>query len=197
MQLTWRELAPIPDNPLTVWTSLTEGEAAELRRLAPGRRVIEVGAGFGFSTVLLAAVAEHVWSVDYHLVPPDRGYYGFEQDEDMARYAAGTLATIETNLASLGLTDRVSICRENSQQFLADGSAHGITGANFAFIDGDHIQAAAAADLANCERILGPGGTIAAHDYDEAGNPGVRLAIDEWRGDRPMRLVDTLAIINL
>ena len=45
---------------------LTDVEAAELRRLAAGKTVLELGAWKGRSTVVLAGVAAHVVSVDRH-----------------------------------------------------------------------------------------------------------------------------------
>lgn len=45
---------------------LTEREAAELRRLAQDRTVLELGAWKGRSTVVLAEVARYVVSVDRH-----------------------------------------------------------------------------------------------------------------------------------
>lgn len=45
---------------------LTDPEADELRRLAEGRTVLELGAWKGRSTVVLAEVAKYVVSVDRH-----------------------------------------------------------------------------------------------------------------------------------
>lgn len=52
---------------------LTEEEAGELRRLAKGKTVLELGAWKGRSTVVLAEVAYFVISVDRHLGIPDHG----------------------------------------------------------------------------------------------------------------------------
>ncbi len=196
MLLEWRDRPPIPERPdLLIWTSLTEREASLLRDLAVERRVIEVGAAFGFSTLLLASVAVRVWSIDPHNAPPaTRGNYNFERQEDMDRYAAGTLPILTANLASAKLEDRVHVIRELSQRYLPTFAAKE---ADFAFIDGDHGLAAATEDLHQCERIIGKGGMIAVHDYQEALNPEVKPAVDGWLAGRPMQLVDTLAVVQI
>lgn len=201
IHLTWREQAPVEGSDLTVWTSLLPEEAGELRRVARGKRVLEIGAGFGFSTLVLASVAEHVWSIDPHNVIPRPGYYGFERDPAaLERYRAGTLATLERNLERLGLSNRVSIRRALST-LLASGKVLAEelepVGIDIAFIDGDHSYDAACDDLENCERILGEHGTILVHDYLEAGNPDVKQAVDDWLAGQTIRLVGTMAVIEL
>ena len=52
---------------------LTPAEADELRRLAAGRTVLELGAWKGRSTVVLAEVASYVVSVDRHRGIPGHG----------------------------------------------------------------------------------------------------------------------------
>lgn len=201
IHLTWGEQAPVEGSDLTVWTSLLPEEAGELRRVARGKRVLEIGAGFGFSTLVLASVAEHVWSIDPHNVIPRPGYYGFECDPAaVERYRAGTLATLERNLGRLGLSNRVSIRRALST-LLAPGKVLAEelepVGIDIAFIDGDHSYDAVCDDLENCERILGEHGTILAHDYLEAGNPDVKQAVDDWLAGQTIRLVGTMAVIEL
>lgn len=201
LALGWRDIAPIPARPeLQLWSSLTEAEAEALRQLAAGRSAIEIGAGFGFSTLAMAAVAERVWSVDPHDKPPSRGYFGLVAKEAMDRYALGTLAILCATLDATGLREKVAIHRGLSQVLLApDGPLEAsLAGkADMAFIDGDHRYEAAIADLENCERLLTRPALVAVHDYGEANNPEVAPAVDDWREGRPMRLVDTLAVIEL
>lgn len=52
---------------------LMDDEARELRRLAEGRTVLELGAWKGRSTVVLAEVAHYVVSVDRHEGIPEVG----------------------------------------------------------------------------------------------------------------------------
>ena len=192
MFLPWRDMAPLPAFPeLRVWTSLTERETETLRALAAGKQVIEVGAAFGFSTLVLASVAEHVWSIDPHTAGVSSGNFDLRNSVDMDRLSAGTLATLQANLVTTGLMGRVTICRELSQDYLAEelpGTA------NFAFIDGDHSFAACALDLRNCDRIM-ESGVICVHDYACEDCPGVREAVDEWGGQHD--LVDSMAVITL
>src|SRR5258707_44930 len=65
MQLAWRPVS-IGDGP-PISTSLTANEAAELRRLARDAQVLEVGSAYGYSTIVMAQVAEHVTAIDWHV----------------------------------------------------------------------------------------------------------------------------------
>jgi predicted O-methyltransferase YrrM len=197
--LEWSEKPPVPAKPdITSWTSITAKEAAELRKLARNREVLEIGSGFGFSTAVLASVANHVLSVDPHQVPP--GYGNFFDGPPSPKYQS-TYPAVKELLSELGLTDKVDTVFEPSQVLLAEGHvlAEGLGGKlTMAFIDGDHSYDAALADLTNCARILGPGGIIACHDYGEesgAATVDVPRAVDEWRQGRAFRLVDTLAVL--
>ena len=189
MRLYWHDMAPLPDRPdITVWGGITEDEAAELRRHATGKRCLEIGSAFGFSTLTLASVAEHVWAIDPHTATVTPGNFDLHEQADMDRLSAGTLATLTANLAATGLTDRVTICQERSQDYLARESPD----VEFAFIDGDHTKDGCLTDLRNCARIM-ESGVICVHDY--ACEPGVREAVDEWGGQH--ETVDSMAIITL
>lgn len=195
MRLLWTEKPPVPIHfTITTWTSVTETERDALRELARGREVLEIGSAFGFSTAAMASVAQHVWAVDPHTAEAGYGFTppvpGFE----------GSYPAFERLLSRLDLTCRVDTCFDYSHHCLERGSPlsqHLAGRVSMAFIDANHSFGACSADLTNCERILGPGGVIACHDYGEDTNPEVALAVDAWRQDRPMRLVDTLAIIEL
>lgn len=192
MFLPWRDMAPLPDFPeLRVWTSLTEAETETLRTLAAGKQVIEIGAAFGFSTLVLASVAEHVWSIDPHTANVGGGNFTVTDPRDVERLGAGTLAILQANLVTTGLTGRVTICRELSQDYLAEELPGTAT---FAFIDGDHSFAACASDLRNCDRIM-ESGVICVHDYACEDCPGVRQAVDDWGGQHD--LIDSMAVITL
>lgn len=193
MILPWRDQAPIASIPdLHVWTSLTERESVTLRNLATGCRCVEIGAAFGYSTLLLASVAESVYSIDPHCVPTGKVSFGFLEDADIERYRIGTLATMQLNLSRTGLASRVTIVQGYSQTVLAGGLPFV---SDFAFIDGDHGRDACLADLRNCERLMVGGGTICVHDYAEDSCPGVREAVDMWGGQR--EVIDSMAVIRL
>jgi predicted O-methyltransferase YrrM len=118
--------------------------------------------------------------------------FGFRHVADVERYKAGTLATVMTNLATVDLTDRVTIVQGYSQTALAGGMPFI---PNFAFIDGDHARDACYTDLRNCERLMEGGGVICVHDYDEDTCPGVREAVNMWGGQRDV--IDSMAVIRL
>ena len=189
MRLYWHDMAPIPALPeLLVWGGITEDEAAALRGYAAGKRVLEIGSAFGFSTLALASVAEHVWAIDPHSAAVIRGNFDLWEEHDIARLQAGSLAFLTSNLAIAGLTDRVTICRERSQDYLARETPD----VSFAFIDGDNTFDGCMTDLRNCARIMETG-VICVHDYEC--ESGVREAVDHWGGQHD--LVDSMAIITL
>jgi cephalosporin hydroxylase len=197
IRLGWREQ---PVAGVEIWSSLLDEESAKLRELAKGKRILEIGAAFGFSTSTLASVAKHVWSCDPHNIVPSWGLFGIETADVMGKYRAGTLPVLQENLTNAGLEDKVTICIGYSQELLARDAplAKELQGKiDLAFIDGDHGVDACLADLENCARILASRGILAVHDYDEFNNPGVKVAVDEWRKVLPLEVVGTLAVIRL
>lgn len=148
MHLPWRDVAPGPGP--AVSTSVTEAEAATLRGLAAGRRVLETGSAYGFSAVTMAlAGAEHVTAVDPHTWIP------------------GSYEQMMANLGFYGVAERVTVVREPSQVALprlaAQGAAFGLV-----FVDGDHSAAAARHDIEWGLKLLEPGGVLAIHDAGES-----------------------------
>src|SRR5260370_33172975 len=92
----------MPVFPADIATAVTRNEATELARLAAGKTVLEMGAYHGFSTIVLASVAELVYSVDWH-----------QGDE----HAGGgdTWEIFTANLAKYGVADRARISRGRLQ----------------------------------------------------------------------------------
>jgi predicted O-methyltransferase YrrM len=171
MQLPWRDLAPGDGPPIP--TSITERETARLRELATGRRVLEVGSAYGYSTVVLALVAPHVTAVDPHQWLTSR-------------------PALEANLAVYGIAGRVDVLADASGAILPALADHGER-FDLVFIDGDHAEAAVIHDVTWARKLLAPGGVLACHDYDEVTCPGVRTALDRLMGG-PGELTDTLAV---
>ena len=169
MKLPWR----IPTYGPVIETSLTEREATELRGLAilHGLRVLEIGAAFGYSTVLMGQVSEQIDSVDPH-------------------QAHWSLVTIRANLRKYGLEERVTLHVGASQEILPQLEC----GYNFAFVDGDHTAAGVAYDLAQVQRLVA-GGVVAFHDWDESSCPDVRTVLEAWRS--PDYVIDTLAVYEM
>ncbi len=182
MRLTWRDVEVEPGLP-PIFTSLTAAEAAELALLAKGRRVLEIGSAFGYSTVIMGlAGAEDVWSVD-----PHTGH--------------DSLAAFCANVERFGLKGRVKVCVGTSQgaaELRENGGGPAVPHRYFGlvFVDGGHELADVRHDRDWAMELVVPfGGVIAFHDYDEETCPGIKPALDEW----PLKmshLVDTLAVYS-
>jgi len=59
---------------------------------------------------------------------------------------------------------------------------------DFVYIDGDHSYESVKNDIRIAELITKPGGVIGGHDYYEASNFGVKMAVDEFCVDKPREL---------
>lgn len=188
MRLVWRDVEVLPDHP-PIFTSLTAAETAELQRLVggvPELRVLEIGAAYGYSTVVLGlAGAEEVYSVDPH-------------------ETHASLPELTANVKRFGLEGRVMVCIGTSQaaRELRNEKGRRVIPERYfgmVFIDGDHTREGVRHDLLWARRLVKPfGSVIACHDYGESTCPGVKEAIDEmtleWRA--PSYFVDTLAVYS-
>jgi len=172
ISLTWRPVAPHTGGP-AISTSLTAAEAARLGELAKGRKVLEVGAAYGYSTVVLASSAASLVSVDPHV---------WLQSEPALR----------ANLDAYGVTAKVDVRVGASEDVLpalaAQGRRFGLI-----WVDGDHRRPAIERDVALSVPLLTKTGVLACHDFGEATCPDVREVLRERFGE-PHELVDTLAI---
>jgi len=147
---------------------LTDIEAAELRRLAKDRSVLELGAWKGRSTVVLAESAEYVVSVDRH--GGIRGHGGdslpdYLENVRHIRNVAIVVAHFDEIAPRLGEFDMV-------------------------YIDGDHDADAVAADTLLIPDLLSPGGVVAYHDWDIA---EVQDTVVETVGRQPDGVVGSVA----
>ncbi len=189
MRLVWRDVEIAPGKS-PIFTSLTERETTELQRLAPARRVLEIGTAFGYGTVVMGlAGAEDVWSIDPHVTHD-------------------SLQACCSNIEQFGLRGRVKVCVGTSRDFAAKTYSGPHIGAGpsvphryfgMVFIDGDHTAEGVRHDLLWARQLVKPfGAVIACHDYDEDTCPGVKQAIDamtaEWRA--PSYIIDTLAVYS-
>ena len=160
----------------TILTAITDTESARLRELAAGKRVLEVGSQYGYSTVLLAAVAERVHAVDWH-----RG--------DAIVGHKATLPVLWGNLWSFGMLDKVVLHVGHSERvlpLLVPGSF------GFAFHDAYHSAEAVRADVAMILPLLAPGALLAFHDY---GRYGVTEAVDGL-GFPIVSLTESLVVVQ-
>ena len=148
---------------------LTPVEADELRKLADGKTVLELGAWKGRSTVVLAETARVVMSVDNHGGIPTMPDIDDSLDDYLATVrdlpnVVIVIADFQTVVPHLGTFDLV-------------------------FVDGTHDDEPVARD-ANLALTVDPT-VIAFHDWDiRAVSATVSLAYHR----KPTRIVDSLAI---
>ena len=150
--------------PTSIVTAVTVEEATELARIATGKTVLELGAYHGFSTIVLASVAERVISVDWH-----------QGDDHAGR--GDTWDLFINNLRQYGVADKVTVCRGRFEDEVPRLVDQGFT-ADGAFIDGMHDLASVERDLKLALMLVKPGGFIALHDYGrctENGYPGFEV----------------------
>lgn len=192
------DCAQNPPLPVDIPTAVTEAEALKLAELAQGKRVLEMGAHLGFSTVVLARAAKELHSVDWH-----RGEL-FAGDGD-------SLAKFRENLRSHGVEDRVIV---HIGRFDAVLPTLPPCSFDLIFIDGNHSYESVHQDISLALPLLASGGVLALHDYGREFQPGFRegdwggfkaedfgvtVAVEEYREmlQLEQEFVDTLAILRL
>lgn len=142
-------------------SAVTLPESLALIKLAAKKNVLECGAHYGYSTVLLASVSAHVTSVDWH-----RG-------DDHAGHC-DSLGIYQGNLKRYGVEDKVTTYVGRFEDQLPQLAADGLK-FDGAFLDGMHDEASVARDLALILPLLSPGAFLAFHDYGRNasnGHPG-------------------------
>jgi predicted O-methyltransferase YrrM len=153
---------------------LTEDEARELRRLAKGKTVLELGAWKGRSTVAMAGVAKYVVSVDRH--------QGIEEE--------GGSDSLPDYLKSVRILSNVAIVVADFSRFcplLCDYF-------DLAFVDGDHDTESVARDTLTALDHVSPSGILAFHDWDF---DSVRDGVQRVLGSRaPHRVVGSVAVFG-
>jgi hypothetical protein len=177
---------------LDIPTALSEPEAVALQQLAVGKRVLEVGALLGFSTIMLAQVALEVASVD-----PHQGY-----PTDNPR---DTWVPFNTNLLRHGVADKVLAYRDLYNGRSASLIADEWGAPDFVFIDADgtYDTTFRLIELA-AEHVAVPmedpaSSLIAVHDYGLREWPGAGAAVRDYctQAGTNFGLIDTLALIRL
>lgn len=142
-------------------TGLTMDEATKLAELAAGNTVLELGAKYGFTTVVMAQAATLVCSVDWHRGDEHSGYA-----DSWDRY--------RRNLEFYGVADKVDARRGRFKKVLPALAEEGMV-FDGCFLDGHHTATAAQTDLELALPLIRKGGFIAFHDYgrdESTGNPG-------------------------
>ncbi|MBO0835409.1 MAG: class I SAM-dependent methyltransferase [Actinobacteria bacterium] len=166
--------------PSDIPTAVKPSEADLLLQVASGGMVLECGAFYGFSTIVLAQVARRVHSVDWH-----RG--------DAHAGLVDTLPDYLENLKRYNAADRVvtHIGRfEDVLPYLRPGSFDGC------FLDGQHDRASLDRDLRLIHPLIGRWGWLAVHDY---GLFDVAPALEDfvrWSDYELVRVAETLAVLR-
>ena len=153
----------VPDD---IPTGITADEAARLATLASGGDVLELGAWYGFSTVVLAQAARRVTSIDWHQGDASITAMGHPDEDTWEAYRA--------NLARYGVAGKVDARRGRFAEVLPALAAQAVL-FDGCFLDAQHDPAAVQADLDLVLPLIRPGGWVAFHDYgrsDATGHPG-------------------------
>lgn len=165
-------------------TALSEAEAEALKSLAQDKTVLEVGAWYGFSTVLMGQVASVVWSIDWHLGDSRVG----EVDTSRAYLDNLDIWRVRRKVVSLfGKTEEVL-------PFLSPGVF------DLGFIDADHDGPPVLKDARMCA-MLGIH-EICFHDYGRKDPPGfedLTEAVEIFAREQMARvevLAGTLAVVR-
>jgi len=126
--------------------------------------VLELGAFYGYTTIVMASVAELVYSIDWHMGDDHAGAY-----ETWDGYRA--------NLIGYKVDDRVVAIRGRFEEEVPKLAANGIR-VDGAFLDGHHSEESVTRDLGLALMLVRPGGWIAFHDYGRCaatGHPGFAI----------------------
>lgn len=162
-------------------TAMTEMETLSLERCARGKVVLELGAEYGYSTIVMGRVAKQVVSVDWH-----RGYpncsAGPKNNDTLLQHFYNIKPVRDKVVSIVGRFEDVL-------PFLHDASFE------FIFLDGGHDFEQAVFCFEQSRRLLVRGGVFACHDYGHPLCP--ERAVAESLGTRPRSpVVGTLAIFD-
>jgi predicted O-methyltransferase YrrM len=169
------------------WLTPAEGEL--LFSLAascpPGGTIVEIGSWKGKSTTWLAEGAGLASGIRVFAVDPHEPYLADPQ--------ADSLRDFRENLERLGLTPRVTAIVARSLE-AAESFDRPI---DLLFIDGDHEEGPATADVAVWLPKVPAGGRVAVHDVINKQWPGPRRALRRlmWRSTEitAVKFVDSIA----
>lgn len=158
--------------PSDIPTAVTNREAAKLADLASGGVILELGAQFGFSTIVMSETAKRVHSVDTHQGDTDAGYLN-----SLPAYVQNLLFYGARNVVThVGSFDEV-LPLFKAESF--DGC----------FLDGSHDLDSVLRDTFYAMQLVKHGGWLAWHDY---GRYDVEEAVNSL-ADLKLNVVDFLA----
>lgn len=162
-------------------SAVTREECEALAGLAAGKKVLELGAWLGRSTIALASVAAVVHTVDWHLGDPHAG----EGD---------TLTPFLANIERYGVRKKIILYLGRNEAVLPCLRSRSF---DLVFIDSYHTEEAVVRDLRDALPLVREDGHVAFHDYLAFG--GVKAVVDAFAATRktPLTLVNNLAIVKL
>jgi SAM-dependent methyltransferase len=133
-------------------TAMNEMETLSLERAARDMDVLELGAEYGYSTIVMARVARSVVSVDWHNGYNDNPTIGPSNNDTLWQYVYNIKEVRNNVVPMVGRFQDVL-------PLLADASF------DFIFLDGGHDFDGAKFCFEQARRLLRPLGTFACHDY--------------------------------
>lgn len=162
-------------------TAMMEMETLSLERCARGKICLELGAEYGYSTVVMGRIAKSVLSVDWH-----RGYpncaAGPTVNDTLLQHFYNIKEVRDTVTSIVGKFEVVlPLLKDDTFEFIFLDGGHDFEQVTFCFLE--------------ARRLLKPGGVFACHDY---GHPVcAELAVAEALGTRPrVPVVGTFAIFD-
>ena len=170
------------------WLSVDEATVLhELAATVPCHdAIVELGSYYGRSAISIASAVAPSHQAGVHLVDPHEGLEGYG--------ASDSLGGLRTNLAKLGLLDRVQIHRARSTAIAAEWNGPQV---GLLFIDAQHDVASVRADLESWTPMLAPGAIVAFHDANQPGP--CQVLCDVLRGPsalRPVGCRDSLFVMR-
>lgn len=174
------KMRPGNDNPLTML--IAEYLAGKRNFIG-----IEIGSYAGESAELF--VASGAFSTLYCIDPWEMGY----DPNDTTAGDGLPIAESEFDKRFRNNPVVVKVKRYSSDaaQMFADGAI------DFIYIDGDHRYEHVKEDLELYVPKIKPGGIIAGHDYGGPSTPGVKQAVDEYFGEKPVSLYTDRSWVHL
>jgi predicted O-methyltransferase YrrM len=146
---------------------MSEGELKLLGTIAQKCKVIiEVGSYYGKSTRALADNSPD----DARIYAVDPWDYYFAS---LMKVDNNSFNQFYMNLYEYIKSKKLIICRAKWEDYEPKEKA------DFIFIDGDHTYDSCRHDIDKALQWVKPDGIIAGHDYNVAGFPGVKQAVDE------------------
>jgi predicted O-methyltransferase YrrM len=139
-------------------SAVTPNESEALADLARGKTVLEMGAWYGYSTIVLASVAERVTSVDWHMGDDHAGTYD-------------TWEIFSFNIIRYGVAARVEAIRERFEDILPQMAEQGRK-FDGCFLDAHHSEESVTRDIGLALPLLNHGAFMAFHDYGRGPHNG-------------------------